>query len=102
MQQAAPRHSGWFDDLQAAIDAIDNGVIRPVLRSLLEQAKTDTTNGITALAKLNYQIQSWYDQTMDRVSGWYKRPDRQVVLGGEALRNHPDHVCRVARCRVLV
>ena len=36
-------------------------------------------------AKLQKQLEGWYDSSMDRVSGWYKRRSQIIVLGAGVL-----------------
>ncbi len=59
---------GWTDD---------NPMKRPLL-SLLAEAGDD-------IAKLREGLEEWYDDHMDRVTGWYKRHVRWITLGVAAV-----------------
>lgn len=54
-------------------DTLAQRALRDALRSLMRGAGDD-------LAKAQQSIEHWFDDTMDRVSGWYKRHVRWVLL----------------------
>ncbi len=79
--QAASLHGfASFDEIRTAINRIDNNQLKGALLPLLEDARTDMTNGVAALTKFNGRVEVWYDQAMDRVSGWYKRRTQMVLF----------------------
>ncbi len=45
----------------------------PVLKPILDQIKTDAQQELAS-------IENWYDDAMDRVSGWYKRKTQVIIL----------------------
>jgi hypothetical protein len=47
--------------------------IKRVLRTFIEDADTDVD-------KVRESIEAWYDSSMDRVSGWYKRYTQVIIL----------------------
>jgi hypothetical protein len=53
-------------DLAAQIDSIQNPELRRALRSLFDQANQEA-------AKFEKALENWFNESMDRVSGWYKR-----------------------------
>lgn len=55
-----------FESLQAGINNLPPGDVKTALASLLR------TSG-TTLAEAQKTIETWFDDSMDRVSGWYKR-----------------------------
>jgi hypothetical protein len=55
-----------YASLQAGINALPPGDVKTALTSLLR------TTGST-LAEAQKSIETWFDDSMDRVSGWYKR-----------------------------
>jgi hypothetical protein len=70
-------------DLSAAvagIQALDDSV--PLKRSLLALTKTATGD----MDKFRREVEYWYDDHMDRVTGWYKRRVRWISIAlGTAL-----------------
>ncbi len=67
--------SPWISchELRASIQKIDNV---PCQRALLPLI--DAANGDLAQAQAN--IQAWFDSSMDRVSGWYKRKTQGILF----------------------
>ncbi len=55
-----------FADLQAGIDALPDGDVKKALLSLIQNSNQN-------LAQAQKNIEAWYNDTMERVSGWYKR-----------------------------
>jgi hypothetical protein len=66
--------------IREKIDALPDGsvVLKKRLRALANDAVDDVT-------KFRSNIEAWYDAHMDRVSGWYKRHVRWILLGIGAL-----------------
>ncbi len=58
--------------LAQTIDRLPEGQLRGVLRVLLDDAGADAE-------RLGQNVEHWFDQAMDRVSGWYKRRTQWVV-----------------------
>jgi hypothetical protein len=64
-----------LDQLRAAIERLENAELRRALRVLVNDIEVkDITEARAAVAR-------WFDDGMDRVSGWYKRWSQRVVLG---------------------
>jgi len=61
----------------AAALAVSNPGLKRTLISLVGNAKAYATEGETAIAIARTNVETWFDDTMDRASGWYKR-HRQV------------------------
>src|SRR5271155_335272 len=59
--------------LPAAADATINEATRTLLTTLNTYAPGDVT-------KLTSSVEQWYDDAMDRVSGWYKRQSQFIIL----------------------
>ncbi|HEV2833819.1 MAG TPA: hypothetical protein VGW58_00805 [Pyrinomonadaceae bacterium] len=55
-----------FNNLQAAADALPNGEVKQSILALFRRADNNVDNARTA-------IEGWFNDAMDRVSGWYKR-----------------------------
>jgi hypothetical protein len=62
-----------FDGLRSSVQSLGNVPLQRTLLSLIDTADGD-------LAKLQANIEAWYDSGMDRVSGWYKRRTQWVLL----------------------
>ena len=62
-----------FANLDSGIKALPDGEVKTSLLALLQQANGE----IEALRKA---IEGWFDDAMDRVSGWYKRRIQLVTL----------------------
>ena len=60
--------------LRVAIQALPNSQFKMVLNSLLRDGETGITNFET-------RLQAWFDQSMDRISGVYKRLSQYIGLG---------------------
>ena len=63
-----------FDQIDRAIDRLPDGVLKKSLRTL-------AVNADGRIEALRESIEHWYDDHMDRVSGWYKRHVRQFSIG---------------------
>jgi hypothetical protein len=61
-----------FQDLENGVRNLPDGDVRKALLSLLQNAHGDLQN-----AQRN--IENWFDDTMDRASGWYKRKTQLVT-----------------------
>ncbi|MGH7527830.1 MAG: hypothetical protein ACREMX_14125 [Gemmatimonadales bacterium] len=62
-----------LDGVRKALERLENDQVRRALVSAL-----DMSQGSLARAQAN--IEAWYDSSMDRVSGWYKRETQRVLL----------------------
>jgi len=62
-----------FADLDAGIKALPNGDVKAALLALIQNANNDLNQ-----AKKN--IEQWFDDTMDRASGWFKRRIQLVTI----------------------
>ncbi len=63
-----------IDQLKVAVDGIHNDSLRTVLAGHLDEAKQD-------VEKFRKVVETWYDEHMARVTGWYKRHTRWYTLG---------------------
>jgi len=55
-----------FADLETGISNLPNGDVKKALLALIQNANGD-------LARAQKNIEAWFDDTMQRASGWYKR-----------------------------
>ncbi|MEN8259551.1 MAG: hypothetical protein ABFS02_03015 [Pseudomonadota bacterium] len=60
-------------DLKTAIDQLENREVKTVLRILLKTADGN-------LEKWQQEIETWFNDAMDRVAGWYKRKTQVMTL----------------------
>jgi len=56
-----------------AIEQLSNEEVKQALKALANTAEND-------VGKLRENIEAWYDSSMERVSGWYKRNNQKVLL----------------------
>ncbi len=72
-----PKHSGSvFEAAKTSLDNfnIPSDRLREVLKALVEDAGDDAE-------RFRENIEEWFDDSMDRISGWYKRQARLMLLG---------------------
>jgi hypothetical protein len=76
-----------LSNVQRGIEKLPDGPTKESLLVLVSKAKRDAallsngrTNTEQQLSKLQTNIEQWFDDAMDRVSGWYKRWTQKVVL----------------------
>jgi hypothetical protein len=62
-----------FSDLENGVNNLPDGDVKKALLALLQNARGDLTS-----AEKN--IENWFDDTMDRASGWYKRKTLRVTV----------------------
>jgi hypothetical protein len=55
-----------IEDIQAGINGLPDGDVKRTLNALLRTANSD-------VAQAQKNIETWFNDTMDQVSGWYKR-----------------------------
>ncbi|MGB8064459.1 MAG: hypothetical protein WCF26_21400 [Candidatus Sulfotelmatobacter sp.] len=62
-----------FSDLENGVKALPDGDVKTALLALLQNASGD-------LGCAQKNIEQWFDDTMERVSGWYKRRTQVVTV----------------------
>ena len=55
--------------------------VKKALQSIQASAKAETDQWDQALGKARTSVEDWFDDSMDRVSGWYKRKVQLTILG---------------------
>src|SRR5204863_6183142 len=70
---------------QTTLDAVDRSLKSlqqelPVASPLVESLQTLVTNANGNIGRFRTSVESWYDNHMDRVSGWYKRRVAKITL----------------------
>jgi len=75
MDIATPNTSGaiTYTDLESGIKAWPDGDVRKALLALIQNAHGD-------LGQAQKNIEAWFDDSMDRVSGWYKRKTQAATV----------------------
>jgi hypothetical protein len=71
------------------IESLGNGIeklpegdkTKQVLKTLLISAKAEVDQWDSAVTAFRVSIEKWFDDAMDRVSGWYKRKAQLIILG---------------------
>jgi hypothetical protein len=74
--------------MQKGIEALPSGYAKQSLLALLDKTKREMAlvseeirTGEYAVEKLRGNLESWFNDAMDRFAGWYKRWTRQVSFG---------------------
>lgn len=70
---ADPAIDRTLDDLRVGIGEIQNEPLKQSLTAILDASKND-------IDKFKNGIRDWFDHSMDRVSGWYKRYTQMWLL----------------------
>jgi hypothetical protein len=75
MDLVTPKIQGTinFGDFENGVKDLPDGDVKKALLGLLQ-----STRGDLAIAQAN--IENWFDDTMDRASGWYKRKTQLVTV----------------------
>ena len=55
--------------------------VKKALRSIFTSAKAETDQWDKALANARTSVERWFDDSMERVSGWYRRKAQLIILG---------------------
>jgi len=63
-----------LETVRMNIANLKNQAVQRVLLSALDTAQGD-------MNKFRTSLENWYDSSMDRVSGWYKRSTQWIILG---------------------
>lgn len=73
-----------LNNIYAAVDKLPPGHTKETLFVLIAQTKRDLDKAETTageqINRFNQHLSTWYNNSMDRVSGWYKRWTQKVLL----------------------
>ena len=69
-----------FKQLEQGLDGLGNAPLKDSLQSILSNAKIEAQNWDEALAKARTGLETWFDDYMNRVNGWYKRNTQLIIL----------------------
>jgi hypothetical protein len=65
---------GPLTEAKKTVDGLPAGQVKTALEALVDRAQGD-------IEKIGRNIEVWFDDSMDRVSGWYKRTVRKWMMG---------------------
>jgi hypothetical protein len=70
--------------IQASIQGIGNPIIKQTMGSFFNEIEEDITSGAIRaserVAALRGKVENWFDETMERVGGWYKRKAQAIIF----------------------
>jgi hypothetical protein len=67
-------------NIGASIDKVADPVTKQALDALLVEAKANTQKAGDTLKEFQSAIEKWFDDGMQRVTGWYKRKSQLIIL----------------------
>ncbi|MFZ4662932.1 MAG: hypothetical protein ACOYNY_38350 [Caldilineaceae bacterium] len=72
----------YLERLKVAIQKLPAGLpVRSVLQSFVEQSRSKAKGDESDLAKVQEQVEEWFNDVMERTSGWYTRKTSGIVFG---------------------
>jgi hypothetical protein len=71
--------------IQAAVNRLPQGHTKESLLVLIDKSKREVEGIQSQLERFRGNIESWFDDAMDRVGGWYKRWTQKILLALAAL-----------------
>jgi hypothetical protein len=84
----AAEHPDALAAIEKGIEALAPGYTKQSLLTLIDKTKRETRlllteiqTGEQAVEKLRQNLEDWFNDAMDRFSGWYKRWTRQISFG---------------------
>lgn len=66
--------------IEQALAQLPNGHTKESLYVLLDKTRRELNEGEHALETLRRNLENWFNESMDRVSGWYKRWSQKIGL----------------------
>lgn len=69
-----------IDHVELAIARMPDSHTKDSLRVLLEKTRREVKAGEDAIEAMRKNVETWFNQSMDRVSGWYKRWSQYSLL----------------------
>lgn len=70
--------SGTLESVRKAVGEMQNAQVKTALAAMVDDAGND-------LAKFRTNIEGWFNSSMDRVSGWYKRRSQLIIFASGLL-----------------
>ena len=72
-------------NFQAAVRRLPDGHTKESLFVLIDKAKREATSLETQVVHLRQEVEGWFNDSMDRIGGWYKRWTQRILLVVAAL-----------------
>jgi hypothetical protein len=69
-----------LEELRSLVADVPEERLRTTLRLLLEEVETGAENVSEAVDAFYLKVENWFDESMQRVSGWYKRRAQAIML----------------------
>jgi len=69
-----------LEDLRSLVADVPEERVRTTLRLLLEEVETGARDVSEAVDAFYLKVENWFDESMQRVSGWYKRRAQAIML----------------------
>jgi len=67
-------------NIQAAVEHLPGGHTKESLLVLLDKSRRDVSSAAEQVAAFQKNVENWFNDAMDRVSGWYKRWTQVMLL----------------------
>lgn len=69
------------DSLEKSIESLQNNdATKKVLKAFLTSAKSRVDSYEDVLTEFRTSVEKWFDSSMERVSGWYKRKSQFIII----------------------
>lgn len=70
--------SGSLESIRKAVGDMQNAQVKTALAAMVDDAGND-------LSKFRTNIEGWFNSSMDRISGWYKRRSQLIIFASGLL-----------------
>ena len=67
-------------NFQAAVRRLPDGHTKETLLVLIDKTKRETKEAEAQVMRFREEVESWFNDAMDRVGGWYKRWTQKILL----------------------
>jgi hypothetical protein len=71
--------------IKAALDRLPPGHTKESLKVMVSKTEREAVAGVNEVRQFEHNVAAWFDSSMDRVSGWYKRWTQAWLLGLAAV-----------------
>lgn len=79
--EAASTPEVFLQNLHTGINALENNSLKGALLPLIQHAEISEQNAETKIAQARANVEDWFNATMERSTGWYKRRVQWIALG---------------------
>jgi len=69
-----------IEELRQAIESLPDDTLKSALLQLLAEVEHEYETGEEKFKAFKREVEAWYDNIMDRASGWYKRSTQAILL----------------------